>query len=186
MLCHTCGFAGDFFTDTGDSTDKLARFADRCALLPLVHPPGAGFSYSNSGYAIAGRVAEVICGRAWEDLLQARVLKPLGLAQSSVHPSDLVGKSVAIGHGMNPQSGEAEPVAQSYLPASARPPVRRSPCRQAICCSSHWRISNVEANGSCRMNLSPKCGAHRSNFPYRRAAYRHWCVGWFLFRWNGP
>ena len=53
LLCHTSGLAGDFMTDTGAGSDRLAKFIDRCALLPLAHPVGNGFSYSNSAFKIA-------------------------------------------------------------------------------------------------------------------------------------
>ncbi len=50
-------------------------------------PPGM-LHYSNPGYAVLARVLEVVEGRSWEDLLQDRLLGPLGLGRTSVHARD--------------------------------------------------------------------------------------------------
>ncbi|MEM6683999.1 MAG: serine hydrolase domain-containing protein, partial [Pseudomonadota bacterium] len=42
LLDHSSGLGGDFFTDTGSGPDRHARYVERCALLPLCHPVGAG------------------------------------------------------------------------------------------------------------------------------------------------
>lgn len=42
-------------------------------------PPGTKEIYSNVGYIIVGAALEKITGRAWEDLMQERVFKPLGI-----------------------------------------------------------------------------------------------------------
>jgi CubicO group peptidase (beta-lactamase class C family) len=44
--------------------------------------PGARYIYSNAGYAIAGAMAETITGRPWEDLMQDRLFKPLGIGSA--------------------------------------------------------------------------------------------------------
>src|SRR4030095_6795274 len=50
LLSHTSGIDGDFFERTGTGEDKLARYADACRLLPLLHDPGELFSYCNVGF----------------------------------------------------------------------------------------------------------------------------------------
>lgn len=50
-------------------------------------PPGI-MHYSNPGYAVLGRVLEVVEGRPWSDLLAARLLGPLGLERTSKHAVD--------------------------------------------------------------------------------------------------
>jgi len=46
---------------------------------PPDHQPGKDFLYSNTGYIIAGAMAEVVADDAWENLMIKRVFKPLGM-----------------------------------------------------------------------------------------------------------
>ena len=66
LLTHTSGFDGDLFIDTGRGDDALARYVAGCADLPQIVDPGRIWSYSNSGYAILGRLVEVLSGVTFE------------------------------------------------------------------------------------------------------------------------
>ena len=56
LLNHTNGIAGDYFPDDeGHQGNLIARFVDRCSFLPLMHPVGEMFSYSNAAFCVAGR-----------------------------------------------------------------------------------------------------------------------------------
>ncbi|MBT8066193.1 MAG: beta-lactamase family protein [Gammaproteobacteria bacterium] len=48
--------------------------------------PGEGFHYTDAGYLVLGRLIEAAAGRSYYDLLQERILSPLGL--SEVRPQD--------------------------------------------------------------------------------------------------
>lgn len=41
--------------------------------------PGERWRYSNTGYALLGKVIETVDGRSWQDAVEARIIKPLGL-----------------------------------------------------------------------------------------------------------
>ena len=41
---------------------------------------GEKFIYSNAGFAIAGHMAEKVTGKSWEDLMRAKIFRPLGMA----------------------------------------------------------------------------------------------------------
>ncbi|KQV57593.1 MULTISPECIES: serine hydrolase [unclassified Caulobacter] len=41
--------------------------------------PGERWRYSNTGYALLGKVIETVDGRSWQDAVDARIVKPLGL-----------------------------------------------------------------------------------------------------------
>merc|ERR1712107_432174 len=68
-------------TEAGRVLD-LAAWVDRLADIPLVHQPGERFLYS---YAIdvLGHVLEVVSGKDLAEFLQARVLKPIGMDDTS-------------------------------------------------------------------------------------------------------
>ena len=79
LLNHTSGMAGDFFPDDeGHEGNLIARYVDRCNLLPLVNPPGALYSYSNSAFVIAGRLVEVVRGISWYQAMEDYHLQTIG------------------------------------------------------------------------------------------------------------
>jgi D-alanyl-D-alanine carboxypeptidase len=46
------------------------------------HPdfqPGTGWSYSNTGYVVLGMIVEKAAGRPWQEEVESRILKPLGM-----------------------------------------------------------------------------------------------------------
>jgi CubicO group peptidase (beta-lactamase class C family) len=45
--------------------------------------PGAEFHYSNWGYDVLGRLIEAVDGRAWQAAVAARILKPVGMTDTS-------------------------------------------------------------------------------------------------------
>ncbi len=53
---------------------------------PALFPAGQGWAYSDTGYILAGLVIEQASGQRYEQLLQTRLLEPLGL--SATAPSD--------------------------------------------------------------------------------------------------
>ncbi|MFE0477749.1 serine hydrolase domain-containing protein [Streptomyces sp. NPDC058947] len=74
-------------------TNPYARFpADRVVDAFLRHPPrhrpGTRWCYSNYGVAVLGHALAAAAGTPWEDLLTERVLRPLGLTGTSLHPHE--------------------------------------------------------------------------------------------------
>jgi CubicO group peptidase (beta-lactamase class C family) len=102
LLSHTSGFDGDFFTDTGRGEDALTKYVEQCAELPQLADPGAIWSYSNSGYAILGRLVEVVGGQVFEDALRDRIFAPLGLQQTVSFADEAIVHPTAVGHVPDP------------------------------------------------------------------------------------
>jgi D-alanyl-D-alanine carboxypeptidase len=67
------------FPKEDSSADKIIQ---SIAALPLKFPPGEQFSYSNTGYIILARVITRVTGHEWDQFLDARVFKPLGMTQT--------------------------------------------------------------------------------------------------------
>lgn len=63
---------------------------------PLDFEPRTRFSYSNTGFLIAGRIIERVSGQPFGDFLGQRIFKPLGMTRSSLVAKDLA--EVATGH----------------------------------------------------------------------------------------
>ena len=105
LLNHTSGIAGDFFpSDTHSEGNAIARYVDRINLIPLVHAPGAQFSYSNAALAVAGRLVEVLTGLPWHQLMQERIFTPLGMTHAIADPKEALRYRAAMGHFPHPDN----------------------------------------------------------------------------------
>lgn len=98
LLNHTAGWDGDFFLDTGDGDDALARYVVAMAELEQVNPPGKTVSYNNASLCLAGRVIEKVTGTTYEAALTQLVLEPLGLKHSHLFPAEVMTYRFAVGH----------------------------------------------------------------------------------------
>lgn len=64
------------------TTDELVR-AMIDSELRLLRRPGVLFSYSNEGFAMLGRIVELVSGQRYEDYVYANILNPLDMDRSS-------------------------------------------------------------------------------------------------------
>lgn len=120
LLNHTSGMAGDFFPDDqGQEGNLIARYVDRCNLLPLLHQPGAHYSYCNSGFVIAGRLVEVLRGISWYQAMQDYIFKPLKMSHAIADPKDIIRHRAAMGHLWNGSDWEVSK--QAWLPLGMAP-----------------------------------------------------------------
>jgi D-alanyl-D-alanine carboxypeptidase len=67
----------------------VQEFLDIAAAQPPSFAPGKGWRYSNTDYNVLGLVIERATGQSWRKAVTERVIKPLGLASTSVpEPGD--------------------------------------------------------------------------------------------------
>jgi CubicO group peptidase (beta-lactamase class C family) len=81
LLTHTAGFRSDFSPTDYEPTAR-AEYVARMFAAPLRTPPGAAFSYANSGYSLLAAIVEQVTGQSYEDALRALVLLPAGMTQT--------------------------------------------------------------------------------------------------------
>ena len=62
-----------------DIEKRRMRYAEGLLKLKPEFEPGTKYGYSNSGFVVAGVMLETISGRSWEELMQERIFKPLGM-----------------------------------------------------------------------------------------------------------
>ncbi|MEU6136335.1 serine hydrolase domain-containing protein [Nocardioides sp. NPDC047086] len=98
LLSHTAGFEGDVFTDHGPGDDAVERFVASMGDLPQIFAPGERFSYSNAGFAVLGRLVEVLRGTTWDRALHEHLAAPLGLTHVATTPYDAIRFRTAMGH----------------------------------------------------------------------------------------
>jgi CubicO group peptidase (beta-lactamase class C family) len=123
LLNHTSGMAGDFIPDDRHHQGNLiARYADRCSLLPVIHPVGEMFSYSNSAFCIAGRLIEVMRGMSWYQAMEDYIFKPLGMKHAIADPKEVIRYRAAMGHIFDGNNTDQWVLPeQTYLPLGTAP-----------------------------------------------------------------
>jgi CubicO group peptidase (beta-lactamase class C family) len=86
LLTHTPGFDDRLLGLFARSSDEVGPLAEvlRAQMPTRVRPPGVIASYSNHGTAIAGYAVACASGKSWEDFVEERILKPLGMDQTLV------------------------------------------------------------------------------------------------------
>lgn len=98
LITHMGGWVGDYFHDTGTGDDALARYVADMAELEQLAPLNTVWSYSNSGFNLAGRVIEVVTGKSYEAAMRDLILDPLGLEHSYFDPRAVMTYRFAAGH----------------------------------------------------------------------------------------
>ena len=96
LLGHQAGLPAN--SAWGRTPPKKTNREYRRELLPTIlkdapaDKPGTKFSYSNSGYVVAGAMAEEASGESWEDLMTKTLFKPLGMAKAGFGAPGAPGK----------------------------------------------------------------------------------------------
>ncbi|MGY5765745.1 serine hydrolase domain-containing protein [Brachybacterium sp. DNPG3] len=99
LLTMSAGLVTD--NPWGDRQESLtpAEFAEILrAGLGRVHRPGTGFEYSNTGYALLGRVIDEVTGTPYAEEIRRRFLDPLGLQATAFEAERLAERPLATGH----------------------------------------------------------------------------------------
>ncbi|BCB79354.1 serine hydrolase domain-containing protein [Phytohabitans flavus] len=90
LLSHTSGLQREPYGDVWDTllapdADRLLAELDRAE---RVLPPARRYHYSNLGMSLLGHAVGRLRGGTWAEVLQDRILRPLGLGATTVQPTD--------------------------------------------------------------------------------------------------
>ncbi|MER8103558.1 serine hydrolase domain-containing protein [Kitasatospora sp. NPDC094016] len=189
LTCHTAGFEGDVFTDTGRGADAVEKLIATLSDVPQLFPPGERFSYNNAGYCVLGRIIEVLRGKCWDDCVRDHLFVPLGLTHAATGPHDAIRYRAAVGH-VAPQPGE-EPVPAPIwaLTASNAPAGSMLAMRpRDLLTFVRMHLNDGKADDGGRV-LSPESLAvmrePQVEVPTLGIMAGRWGVGWMLFGWEG-
>lgn len=187
LLSHTSGIDGDLFLDTGRGDDALAKYVAAMASLTRVVPPARTMSYCNSGYSLMGHLVATLRGKTWEQVLQERLLKPLGLGTAGTLPEEALLHAAAVGHLQH--AGAAEPFVSPRwsLDRSAGPAgLLHSTAAQQLLFARMHLDGGLAADGtrllseaSVQAMLVPQV-----EIPDRWLLGSHWGLGWILNHWG--
>jgi CubicO group peptidase (beta-lactamase class C family) len=93
LLSHTSGIVAGI-----DGTPEAAFQVWSLRDLPIFSAPGERFHYSNVGYKALGLVLEAVEGRPYPEILRARVLDPLGMADTEPAITHDIRSRLAVGY----------------------------------------------------------------------------------------
>jgi CubicO group peptidase (beta-lactamase class C family) len=121
LVTHTGGFLGDYFDDLGRGADALKGIVARLRTkTPQLTPLGTVWSYNNAGFYVLGRVLEIASGMPYEDLVNSRILGPLGMTNSFWFAEDVITRKAAIGHALKADGSQT--IARPWgVPRTANP-----------------------------------------------------------------
>jgi CubicO group peptidase (beta-lactamase class C family) len=92
LMTHAAGYTDYYPLDFVDR--RMERAIDPDQLLKeyagtkLDFDPGRRWSYSNTGFVLLGRIVEKVSGKPFGEFLSERILKPLGMENTTFDPKD--------------------------------------------------------------------------------------------------
>ena len=168
LLNHTSGWDGDFFRNTGDGDDALARYVEAMSGLRQLTRPGAAVSYNNAAFGVAGRLVEKVTGSPYEAALRELVLEPLDLQDTLFFSRDLVTRRFAVDH-QRLQDGGTNLLPFGFPRATNPVGGLATTTRDLIA----WaRFQSATAIRSSRRSSRAECTSRRSRLPAGRRATR--------------
>jgi len=101
LLVHRSGLglgAGDLLWWPASDYDRN-EIIRRLQFIPLATSFRSAYAYDNVLYGVAGAVVEAVSGQSWEDFVATRILRAVGMSESSVrHSAAAGGGNVATPH----------------------------------------------------------------------------------------
>jgi CubicO group peptidase (beta-lactamase class C family) len=101
MLHHTAGL-GDYLVPEyfahRENFIEAADYLDLIARQPKVGEPGKDWNYSNAGYALLGRIVEIVSRERYDDYIQRHVFAPAGMQSSGFDRLDDIVPKLAVGY----------------------------------------------------------------------------------------
>jgi D-alanyl-D-alanine carboxypeptidase len=180
ILSHTSGIpeltAQPSYRDASDAAVRREAIMREVLSLPLDFAPGTQWRYSNSGYVLAGLIIERVTGLPYATYLTDRLLRPLGLRDTSVCPGDRSSDPYAQGY--EQQTGSWTRAIHLGQPLSLVPAARVdlsiasaagagcSTVLELLAWTEALTSGRVVGPPSYRLMITPASLAHGSTVPY--------------------
>jgi CubicO group peptidase (beta-lactamase class C family) len=190
LLCHTAGFEGDVFTDTGWNDDCVEKYVATLKSDPQLFPPGQMFSYNNAGFCVLGRIIEVLRGKPFDQALREHLFAPLSLTHAATDANSAILFRAAVGHLPNPDAGGLPVPApmwslvKSNGPAGAMLAMRP----RDLLAFARMHLDGGKAEDGTQVLSEASVKAMREQqvtLPPLGLMGTHWGLGWELFDWPG-
>lgn len=189
LLSHQAGFEGDIFNETGKGDDAVEKFAASISEVGQLFPPGELFSYNNAGFAVLGRLLEVLRGKPYDAVLREHLFTPLGLKHAAADPYEAILYRAAVGH-IRPAPEEAPvpvPVwamTRGMAPAGAMLAMRP---RDLLTFAGLHLDDGKAADGTTVLSAASVKAMQEPQvkLPSLGLMGDSWGLGWEIFDWDG-
>lgn len=124
LLTHTSGIPSytglpNFMRDQTRDPYEVEAFVKKYCSGDLEFEPGSKYAYNNSGYFLLGAILEHATGKKYEDLLQERILAPLGMDDTGYDRSDRIIPHRAAGYQKDFDGAKNAPYLDMSIPYAA-------------------------------------------------------------------
>ncbi len=191
LMCHVSGVEGDFNVDSGRGEEAIKRYVDKGTMLPSLFEPGEMMSYCNLGYAVLGRLIEVITGKPFDAILVERLFEPLGMQHAFASPEHAIRFNCAVGHVQSGQTPSQWHVTDtpylSFGQAAAGSIVSTSAADLLKFAQLHLNKGRNQDGAQILSRSSVREMQRRQvRMPkHTRFGINGWGLGWSLMRWDG-
>ncbi len=191
FLSHQSGIDGDFFVDSGRGDDSVEKLVSMATMVPSLFPLAARHSYCNLGFAVLGRVIEVLTRQTYDQALQTRLFKPLGMEHALSLPEDNLRFRCAIGHVPSTRKKNVWYATKIPYLSFGQKAAGSTP---AMTASDLLKFAQMHMNGGKNRKGEKVLSARSVKAMQRRqigvqkhsqSSVKGWGLGWFLMDWNG-
>lgn len=191
FLSHQSGIDGDFFVDSGRGDDSIEKLVSMATMVPSLFPLGAKHSYCNLGFAVLGRVIEVLTRQTFDTVLRTRIFEPLKMVHALSLPEDTLRFRCAIGHVPSQRKKDVWTVTRVPFLSFGQKAAGSTP---AMTASDLLRFARMHMNGGRNQKGERLVSSKSVKAMVRRqirvqkltqSAITGWGLGWFLMDWDG-
>jgi CubicO group peptidase (beta-lactamase class C family) len=119
LLTHTAGIPASATLDGDQSPDALEREVRSLDWVQLQSAPGTRWEYANDGYNVAGLVVQAVSGMPYQQYVEEKIAKPLGMGRTTFDPAR--GAQLGLAQGYVKRKGQLQPertrLTRGYDPA---------------------------------------------------------------------
>ena len=191
FLSHQSGIDGDFFVDAGRGDDSVEKLVEMAVMLPSLFAPGAKHSYCNLGFALLGRLAEVLTRRTYDELLRERIFEPLGMRHAISLPEDTLRFRSAIGHVPSRRKKNTWYVTRTPYLSHGQKAAGSTPAMAVTDLLKFAKMHMAEGRtdaGDRMLSVRSVAAMQKRQVAlpaHTRNCIKHWGLGWFLMDWQG-
>jgi len=191
FLSHQSGIDGDFFVDAGRGDDCIEKLLSMATMVPGLFPIEAKHSYCNLGFAVLGRVVEVLTRQTFDAALKQRIFEPLDMTRAISLPEDTLRFRCAVGHVPSQRKKGVWYVTNMPYLSFGQKAAGSTP---AMTASDLLRFAQMHMNGGKNSRGEKVLSARSVKAMQRRqirvqkntqSAIQGWGLGWFLMDWDG-
>ena len=118
----------------------------------LTRAPGAKYEYSNLGFGLLGQALSTRAGKSYAELVQERIAKPLGMADTGIALTTTMQGNLATGH-----DGQGKPAANWDMPILAGAGALRSSAQDILrYLQAHMHSKDVKVPAGLQLVQQPQ------------------------------